>query len=96
MFYGRLYDCLQAHTSAPQWIPPANTSLWLDEGACTGFTPPACSSVPAWSGNSVPYSTGNAVNYEGSIYICIQPNTSQPGWDPVDAADLWSDQGACQ
>jgi chitinase len=54
-----------------------------------------CTGVAAWSPNSVAYAVGNLVTYNGSEYKCLQAHTSQPAWDPVDAASLWSNQGTC-
>ena len=44
--------------------------------------------IPAWTvGTS--YAVGAQVTYNGSTYQCLQANTAQPGWDPVDAPALW-------
>lgn len=37
-YNGELYQCIQAHTSEPNWMPPAVPALWKDMGPC-GSTP---------------------------------------------------------
>jgi len=37
----------------------------------------------------VAYTVGELVTYEGNTYECLQANTSEVGWDPVDAPALW-------
>ena len=55
----------------------------------------SCTGVAAWSASSVSYAVGALVTYEGSEYKCIQANTSETGWDPVDVPALWSLVGTC-
>jgi GH18 family chitinase len=43
----------------------------------------------------VAYTAGMQVSYGGAIYQCLQPNTSQTGWDPVSAPALWTLLGSC-
>jgi hypothetical protein len=47
--------------------------------------------TPAW-GPNVAYAVGNLVAYGGSTYRCLQAHTSQVGWEPPNAAALWSAQ----
>jgi endonuclease/exonuclease/phosphatase family metal-dependent hydrolase len=47
--------------------------------------------TPAW-GPNVAYAVGNLVTYGGSTYRCLQAHTSQVGWEPPNAAALWSVQ----
>jgi len=54
-------------------------------------------SIPAWQ-VGVAYTVGEEVSYNGADYICLQANTSEAGWDPVDAPALWqlvSSSGSC-
>lgn len=37
-YNGEVYQCLQGHTSEPNWMPPAVPALWKDLGPC-GSTP---------------------------------------------------------
>jgi chitodextrinase len=45
----------------------------------------ASSDWQAWT----PYSVGDRVTYAGVEYECLQSHTSQPGWEPPNAASLW-------
>jgi len=78
----------------------AIVGLGLLFGSTLSLTKPAaaqvnCTGVAAWSGNSVAYAVGNLVTYQGSEYKCQQAHTSNPSWDPVDAASLWINMGTC-
>jgi 3D (Asp-Asp-Asp) domain-containing protein len=42
-----------------------------------------------WNGDFVAYNVGDTVSYDGQTYTCIQAHTSEPNWNPVDAASLW-------
>jgi len=35
-YNNELYQCIQGHTSEPNWMPPAVPALWKDLGSCTG------------------------------------------------------------
>src|SRR5262245_1953993 len=37
----------------------------------------------------VSYHVGDVVTYQGPSYQCRQAHTSQPGWEPPNAAALW-------
>lgn len=41
----------------------------------------------------VSYSVGTRVTYQGRLYACRQPHTSQADWTPVAVAALWLDLG---
>ena len=45
---------------------------------------------PAWR-ESRSYNAGNRVRYGGKLYKCIQANTAQTGWEPENAASLWTE-----
>ena len=55
----------------------------------------ACS-APAWA-EGVSYAVGSRVTYQGRLYEALVAHTPPPGagWNPVDAASLWKDLGAC-
>ena len=44
---------------------------------------------PNWKSNE-PYVVDQRVNFEGTLYKCLQPHTSQDGWTPKAAASLWA------
>lgn len=43
---------------------------------------------PAWASGR-DYPAGHKVQRGGSLWRCIQPHTSQEGWEPENAASLW-------
>ena len=55
----------------------------------------ACT-APAWA-EGTPYAVGARVTYNGRLYQARVAHTPPPGagWNPVDAASLWEDLGAC-
>lgn len=84
-FEGKLYKCVQAHTSQAGWEPPATPALW------TEVAEPG--TIPVWrqpTGAQDAYMTGDKVHYpnaDGPIYIStIDYNTYAPdvyGWEVV-------------
>lgn len=42
-----------------------------------------------WS-NGEAYELGDKVRYEGNLYRCLNPHTSQETWTPADAPSLWA------
>jgi chitinase len=51
----------------------------------TPSQPPTGTAWTAWTS----YSAGARVTYNGAEYQCIQPHTSQPGWEPPNVPALW-------
>ena len=45
---------------------------------------------PLWREN-VDYEDGTRVRYEGTLYKCLQPHTSQPLWSPNNATSLFAE-----
>jgi hypothetical protein len=45
--------------------------------------------APAWA-PGIAYAVGNLVTYGGATYRCAQAHTSQVGWEPPNAASLWT------
>lgn len=43
---------------------------------------------PAWASGK-DYPAGHKVRHNGRLWRCIQPHTSQTGWEPENAASLW-------
>lgn len=84
-FEGKLYKCVQAHTSQSDWTPPATPALWT-EVAKPG-------EIPVWrqpTGAQDAYRIGDLVHYpdkEGPVYRCtIDYNVYAPdvaGWEIV-------------
>lgn len=82
---GKLYKCVQAHTSQDQWTPDVTPALWVD------VAEPG--TIPVWrqpTGVQDAYMTGDKVHYpdeQGPIFIStVDYNTWAPGvygWDEV-------------
>lgn len=75
---GKLYRCLQSHTSQENWKPETSPSLWVE------IADPA-EEWPEWrqpSNAEDAYPKGAKVTYEGKKYISqIDANTTVPGSD---------------
>jgi hypothetical protein len=56
--------------------------------ASSGGGNPPPTGTSAWA-VGLTYTVGQLVTYNGHTYKCLQANTSQVGWDPVDAPELW-------
>lgn len=81
---GKLYRCVQAHTSQADWTPDATPALWT-EVAAPG-------EIPVWrqpTGAQDAYNKGDKVHYPdaaGDIYVStIDGNV----WSPADYPQGW-------
>lgn len=45
---------------------------------------------PEWAENAE-YTTGYKVQHSGRLWRCLQTHTSQAGWEPENAASLWTE-----
>ena len=45
---------------------------------------------PEWAENTE-YTTGYKVQHSGRLWRCLQTHTSQAGWEPENAASLWTE-----
>ena len=45
---------------------------------------------PAWSSGQA-YTAGYKVQHGGKLWRCVQAHTSQAGWEPENAASLWTE-----
>ena len=82
---GKLYKCLQAHTSQPDWTPDAAPSLWAK------VLIPDETVIPAWEqpDSTNPYSKGDKVTHNGVTWaLDVDNNVWTPGvygWTEVSA-----------
>jgi len=95
-YQGKLYRCVQAHTTQADWAPDTAASLWT-QVAAAGV-------VPEWvqpTGAQDAYNTGDRVTHDnpndgGAQWIyesAIDANTTEPGrdgtfdryWTPIEA-----------
>ena len=56
-----------------------------DETALTGVE-----MFPAWTTGKA-YAVGDRVRHDGRLWRCVQAHTSQDGWEPENAASLWTE-----
>ena len=82
-YNGKLYQCLQAHTSESNWAPAEDPALWA--------TPTPCGVTP-WNDQTL-YQVGSEATYNGDTYTCIQAHESEPGWSPDQTPALWQPVG---
>lgn len=75
---GKLYRCVQAHTSQADWTPPSTPALWT-EVAKPG-------EIPVWrqpTGAQDAYMIGDKVHYpdaDGPVYVStVDNNVWEPG-----------------
>ena len=89
---GKLYKCLQAHTSQADWTPDTAVSLWVS------ISDPA-EEWPEWSqplGAHDAYSKGAKVSHNGKHWISdLDANVWEPGqygWTeaPAGAQEEWA------
>lgn len=43
-----------------------------------------------WTGDGHYYTAGERVEHGGTLYVCLQPHTSQADWTPAAAPSLWA------
>ena len=63
-YEGKLYKCVQAHTSQTDWTPDATQALWMVV---------SIEEFPEWvqpTGAHDAYNTGDKVTYNGQHYVC--------------------------
>lgn len=72
-YNGEIYQCIQGHTSEPNWMPPAVPALWKDLGACGSTSPTISAPIiypnPAMSDTAnVLLPIANATNVKVSVF----------------------------
>jgi chitinase len=104
-YQGKVYRCLQGHTSQGGWTPSAVPALWQEQtctGGGSGSSATSASSASSSSGGGTcnypqwqqgaNYHTGDIVIYKGSPYIATHDN---PGYDPTISTWFWSPYAGC-
>ena len=84
-YEGKLYKCLQAHTSQTDWTPNISTSLWkelgVNENGIMEWSQPISSADAYNKGDEVMY---NGVHYRSLIDNNVwSPNDYPTGWEIV-------------
>lgn len=84
---GRLYKCIQAHTTQADWQPPNVPALWVDTA------PPDV--IPEWrqpTGAHDAYAFGDRVTHNGVVWeSLVNANVWEPG--APGTASLWKQVG---
>ena len=78
---GGLVECIQAHTTQPDWTPDVAPALWKVHRTDTGGT-------VEWEAG-ITVEAGETVIYEGVEYTVLQGHTTQEGWEPPSTPALW-------
>jgi len=82
-FGGKLYRCVQAHTSQEGWEPPVTPALWVR----TGADPEVIEEWIQPTGAQDAYNTGDKVTHNGKTWVSTaDANVWEPGvygWDEV-------------
>ncbi|MBH5316229.1 lytic polysaccharide monooxygenase [Paenibacillus sp. GSMTC-2017] len=74
------------YTFTVRALDPSN-NVSGNSNAITVTTPQGPTATP-WAVNTA-YATNTLVSYNGATYKCLQPHTSQAGWEPSNVASLW-------
>ena len=83
----QLYQVLQAHTSAEEWLPDVTVSLYKKIGV-------TADGYAEWAqpvGASDAYSAGDIVSYNGTLYQSVIDGNV---WSPVDYPAGWKEYHA--
>lgn len=86
-FNGKLYKCLQGHTSQPDWAPDVAVSLWVE------IADPSIE-YPEWkqpTGAQDAYMLGDKVSHNGKHWVSkVDNNVWEPGATGSEA--LWEER----
>ena len=83
-YSGKLYRCVQAHTSQSDWTPPVTVSLWSE------VTVDPTTGYDEWkqpTGAHDAYNKGDIVSYNGKLYRSLidgnvySPDSYPAGWE---------------
>lgn len=83
LFGGKVYKCLQAHTSQETWTPTDAVSLWAE------VLNPDPEVIPEWKQpeSTNPYMKGDKVRHNGKVWVSdVDGNVWTPGeygWSEV-------------
>ena len=78
---GGLVECIQPHTTQPDWTPDVTPALWKVHRTDTGGT-------VEWEAGLV-LTTDDQVIHDGIVYDVIQAHTTQEGWEPPNTPALF-------
>lgn len=88
------YEVAKADERFAEYVDPAQAAL---EEVLPILTDEQAEQVPqafpVWAAGKS-YKVGDRVRYDDILYRCIQAHDSQEGWEPANAASLWTRIGA--
>ena len=76
-----LVECIQAHTTQPDWTPDVTPALWKVHRTDTGG--------PIEWQPGLELTVEDQVTYDGVTYNVIQAHTTQEGWEPPNTPALF-------
>lgn len=79
---------LIANTSYQIIVTAQDAAGNISTGTAISVTTNAQTGPQAWSAN-VSYKLNDEVTFGGKTYLCRQPHTSLPGWEPANVPALW-------
>ena len=85
-FDGKLYRCVQAHTSQVDWTPDATPALWTRIGEP--------GEIPVWvqpTGSQDAYNTGDKVHYPTADDPVYESTIDGNVWSPADYPAGWEE-----
>ena len=87
---GKLYKCVQAHTSQADWTPDATPALWTE--ICESHAGTLTDPIP-YSGNMA-LEAGKYYSQSGAVYLCTR-DTVNPVYSALaDLVGLYVEKGA--
>lgn len=90
-YKGKLYRCLQAHTSQPAWTPVDAPSLWAEVlPGQDGNEPEEGYAEWVQPDSTNPYRTGDRVTHEGHLW---ESTHDANVWEPGAVGAPWTDLG---
>lgn len=84
-YNNKTYECIQAHTSQPDWYPSIVPALWKVTSVQQQMYP----FIDLWS-TSETYMPGQWVEYGGDFYYATLPHAAQMSWQPSAAPSVWT------
>ena len=88
---GKLWSCVQAHTSQDSWAPSTDTaSLWTE--ICESHAGTLADPIP-YSGNMA-LESGKYYSQSGAVYLCTRDTVNPVYSDLADLVGLYVEKGA--
>ena len=83
------FDALESSPSFAEWDDPVQDAIETLLPILTDEQAEAVTNMyPEWAADTA-YAEGVRVQYDGKLYRCVQPHTSQVGWEPPVTPAMW-------